>query len=241
MDSLLSRLLEELAALDAEVILVLDDYHVISNAEVKQATAFLLENLPRNVRLVISTRADPQLPVPRLRARGLLTEIRGQDLSFTTAEAEEYLNVLAGLKLEEDEVRRLAARTEGWIAGVRLAALALRGAEESPERRRRVAAEFSGRHHFVLDYLVEEVLGGLEGEERSFLLHTSPLDRFSASLADELSPLGGWGSSEPVVTGLLRRNIFVIPLDVDRTWYRYHHLFADLLRARLRERVPRAG
>ncbi len=240
---LVSQLAEDLADLARDVLLVLDDYHVVSSPEVKKATAHLLECLPGNVRLLITTRANPQLPTARLRAQGLLTEIRENDLRFTLEEAGEYLNTHVGLDLLDDEVRRLAERTEGWVVGVRLAALALKREAEGrqPEAARAAfISRFSGRHHFVLDYLVEEVLGHVTKAERSFLLHTAVLDRFSVALADVLSPLGGWGQSEPLLMGLVRQNMFLVPLDEEWAWYRYHHLFADLLRARLGAERPGA-
>lgn len=240
---LVSQIAEDLADLERNVLLVLDDYHVVSSPEVRKAIALLLERLPGNVRLLIATRADPQLPTARLRAQGLLTEIREDDLRFTVEEAGEYLNTHAGFDLLDDEVLRLAERTEGWVVGVRLAALALKMEVEGrqPEAARAAfISRFSGRHHFILDYLVEEVLAHVTEAERSFLLHTAVLDRFSVALADVLSPLGGWGDSEPLLLGLVRQNMFLVPLDGEWQWYRYHHLFADLLRARLSAERPGA-
>ncbi|MBN1459913.1 MAG: hypothetical protein JXA57_10260 [Armatimonadetes bacterium] len=241
LELLLSRLLEDLTDIGKDVFLVLDDYHVVSSPEVKRAMAFLLERLPENVRLFVTTRADPQLPLARLRAQGLLTEIRERDLRLTFGEAGEYLNTHESLDLPDDEVRQLVERTEGWVVGVRLAALALKGGGE--ERQTKAArsafvSQFSGRHHFILDYLVEEVLSHVTEAERSFFLHTAVLDRFSASLADVLSSLGGWDESESLLMGLVRQNMFLVPLDEERVWYRYHHLFADLLRARLSAERP---
>ena len=216
-------------------VLVLDDYHVISTPQIHQAITFLLEHGPDNLHVVISTRADPPLPIVRLRARGHLSELRSTDLRFTPDEAAAFLNDVMGLGLSTEQIAALDARTEGWIAGLQMAALSMRGREDVTGFIR----AFSGSHRFVLDYLLEEVLDQQPTRIEDFLLKTSLLERISAPLCDAVT---GESGSQTVLTQLDRANLFLIPLDDERRWYRYHHLFADLLRSRLeqtkRDQIP---
>src|SRR5215469_16925749 len=231
--ALVTALINELAAdpgLD-EVLLVLDDYHLIDSVPVHESVAFLLENLPPGLRVVVSGRADPPLPLARLRARGQLAELRGADLRFTPEEAAELLGEAAGRGLPGTAVAALVARTEGWAAGLQLAALSLRGQADAVG----FVAAFSGSHRFVLDYLGQEVLDRQEAELRGFLLETSVLDRLSGVLCDAVT---GRGGSQAMLEEIERAGLFLIPLDEVRGWWRYHHLFADLLRARLQQERP---
>ena len=228
-ESILTALLNEITAIPDNFVLVLDDYHLIDSKPVDEALTFLLEHLPPQMHLVITTREDPHLPLARLRARGQLTELRAADLRFTPSEAAEFLNQMMGLNLSAEDVAALEARTEGWIAGLQLAALSMQGHQDATS----FIQSFTGSHHFVLDYLVEEVLQQQSESIQTFLLRTSILDRLCGPLCDavlgRLLPLPGrkpWKYLE-------RANLFIVPLDNERRWYRYHHLFGDLLRQRL--------
>ncbi len=231
-DAVLVSLINDLDVLAGPTVVALDDYHVIDEAAVHEAVGFLLDNLPPQVTLAMATRADPPLALSRLRARGELVEVRAGDLRFTTAEANLFLNEVMGLQLEPALVAALEARTEGWAAGLQLAALSARahvgGADGSRDVARFVEA-FSGTHRFVLDYLVEEVLGGQPDVVRAFLLDTSVLDQLTGALCDAVT---GRSDGQSMLESLERGNLFVVPLDDERRWYRYHHLFADALRAR---------
>jgi LuxR family maltose regulon positive regulatory protein len=233
-DTLLTTLVNDLDEVDGTTVLALDDYHVINDAQVHDAVAFMVEHLPPQATIAMTTRADPPLPLPRLRARDELVEIRGADLRFTPDEADRFLNQVMGLGLSAEQVASLDARTEGWVAGLQLAGLAMRG-------RGGVGGfvdAFTGSHRFVLDYLVEEVLGRQPEDVRQFLLDTAVLDRMTGPLCDALT---GASDGSTRIEQLDRGNVFVIPLDDHREWYRYHHLFADTLRARLTvERPDRA-
>jgi LuxR family maltose regulon positive regulatory protein len=214
---------------DHRWLVVLDDYHVIESAEVHDAMGFLLEHLPDQVHLVLATRSDPPLPLARLRSRGQLSELRAADLRFTVEEARGFFTGMMGLELTTDDVQALEARTEGWVAGLQLAALSLRGVTERDE----IAAfvnSFAGSNRFVIDYLADEVLARQPAPVREFLLRTAVLDRLTGSLCDAVT--GGTDGAR-VLEDLERSNVFLVPLDAQRSWYRYHHLFADVLRARL--------
>jgi len=222
------------------LFLVLDDYHAISSESVNAAVAFLLRRLPDNLSVIVATREEPKLPVARLRAKGELTELRTGDLRFTASEAEAYLAAATNLRLSPDDVATLEARTEGWIAGLQLAALSLRG-EGDPSSFLR---EFAGGHRHVLDYLLEEVLERQSPELQRFLLRTSILERMCGSLCEAMIDSGeeqetgagngiGIGFGQETLRELERANLFLVPLDNERRWYRYHHLFAELLRKRL--------
>ena len=230
----LASLINDLDALTGRTVIALDDYHVITNTDVHQAVAFLLDNLPPQVSLAMTTRADPPLPVARLRARGELIEIRAADLRFTRLEATAFLNDTMGLQLDPDHVTALGERTEGWAAGLQLAALSARG-RGSAEEVAGFVESFSGSHRFVLDYLLDEVLARHSDDVRTFLLTTSLLTQLTAGLCDAVT---GRDDSQQMLERLEADGLFVIPLDEERTWFRYHHLFADALRARLPADLP---
>ena len=232
-EGLVTALINELAAQPGrdEVLLVLDDYHLVDAGPVHESVAFLLENLPPGLLLVVSGRADPPLPLARLRARGQLAELRAAELRFTTEEAAALLGAAAGPVLPDAAVVALTARTEGWAAGLQLAALSLRGRTDPAG----FVAAFSGSHRFVLDYLADEVLDGQPGPVRAFLLETSVLERLSGELCDSVTDRA---DSQAMLEEVERAGLFLVPLDEVRGWWRYHHLFADLLRSRLRQEQP---
>src|SRR6266567_3072236 len=232
-EGLVTALINELAADPGpdEVLLVLDDYHLVDSGPVHESVAFLLENLPSGLRVVVSGRADPPLPLARLRARGQLAELRAADLRFTPEEAAALLGETAGPDLPGTAVAALVARTEGWAAGLQLAGLSLRGHADPAG----VVAAFSGSHRFVLDYLADEVLDGQPGQVREFLLDTSVLERLTGELCDAVT---GRAGSQVMLADIERAGLFLVPLDEVRGWWRYHHLFADLLRARLAAEQP---
>src|SRR5690242_12080246 len=236
-DAALVSLINDLDVLAGPTVVALDDYHVIDGAAVHEAVTFLVDNLPPQVTLAMTTRADPPLPLSRLRARGELVEVRAADLRFTTGEAEAFLNEVMGLHLDPALVAALEARTEGWAAGLQLAALSARThagpANGSGEDVADFVEAFSGSHRFVLDYLVEEVLDRQPEAVRAFLLDTSVLDQLTGGLCDAVT---GRSDGQALLETLERENLFVVPLDDERRWYRYHHLFADALRARLTAR-----
>jgi len=233
MEAALVSLINDLDVLAGPMVVALDDYHVIDATAVHEAVAFLVDHLPPQVTLAVATRADPPLALSRLRARGELVEVRAADLRFTTDEAERFLDDVMGLQLDPATVAALEARTEGWVAGLQLAALSARphaGAAGGSEDVARFVEAFSGSHRFVLDYLVEEVLDHQPEEVRAFLLDTSILDQLTGGLCDAVT---GRSDGQSMLEALERENLFVVPLDDARRWYRYHHLFADALRARL--------
>ena len=230
--SLLTSLLNDISTIPYPFILALDDYHLVAAQSVDQALTFLLEHLPPQMHLVIATREDPQLPLARLRARDQLTETRATDLRFTPSEAAEFLIQVMGLHLSVEEIAALETRTEGWIAGLQLAAISLQGQHDVSG----FITSFTGGHHFVLDYLVEEVLHQQSANVQMFLMQTSILDRLSSSLCDAVV-LNPSISGQEILEYLEHANLFVIPLDNERRWYRYHHLFADVLRQRLHQGV----
>ncbi|MGZ5403984.1 MAG: LuxR C-terminal-related transcriptional regulator [Nocardioides sp.] len=215
-------------------VLALDDYHVITSSDVHAAATFLLDHTPPQLHLLVATRSDPPLPLPRLRSRGDLTEVRAADLRFTRPEAREFLTAGMGLDLSAADVAALEERTEGWIAGLQLAALSLRGMVEGDEVADFIGA-FTGSNRFVIDYLADEVLARQPVEVRDFLLNTAILERLSASLCDAVT---GCGDARHTLEVLDRDNLFLVPLDDERSWYRYHHLFADALQARLLAEHP---
>ena len=230
-ESILTSLLNDITTIPEDFILVLDDYHVIDAKTVDTALTFLVEHLPPRMQLVIATREDPDLPLSRLRARGQLTELRAADLRFTASEAAEFLNQVMGLDLSTEEVASLETRTEGWIAGLQLAALSMRGREDVHGFIR----AFAGDDRYIVDYLVEEVLGREPERVRSFLLQTSLLDRLSGPLCDAVTEQQ---EGQAMLEAMERSNLFVVPLDDKRHWFRYHHLFADVLHAHLMEEQP---
>ena len=230
-DAVLPMLVNELEVLPAPVTLVFDDYHLISNQDILRSVAFMVEHLPPAVRLALAVRADPELPLARLRARGEMFEIRADDLRFTEAETAALLNGTLGLALGQADIRALQQRTEGWAAGLYLAGLSLRG---RPEPSAFIQA-FAGDDRQIVDYLLAEVLDGLPAEIRSFLLRTSVLDRLSGPLCDAVT--GGSGSQR-ILEEMERANLFLVRLDTRRRWYRYHQLFGELLRHELDRAEP---
>src|SRR5579859_2964012 len=224
-------LLNDLDALADDVVLVLDDYHVIGARDVQDGMAFLLEHLPSQIHLVIASRADPALPLARLRGRGELTEIRAADLRFTPGEAAAYLNEVMGLVLTATDVAALEGRTEGWIAALQLAALSMQGREDTAA----FIAGFAGDDRYIVDFLAEEVLQRQPGNVQQFLLQTSVLDRLCGPLCDAVT---GQDGGKAKLAALERGNLFLVPLDDRRRWYRYHQLFADVLHARLLDEQP---
>jgi LuxR family maltose regulon positive regulatory protein len=232
---LLTRLISEIEGLPAKSIMVLDDYHLIDSKPVHDVINFLIEYLPPTIHMVISGRTDPPLPISRLRVRGEVNEVRTPELRFTQKEVAAFLNDLMGFDLSADGIAALEARTEGWVASLKLAALSMQGRDDWPE----FIAEFSGSHRYVIDYLVDEVMARQPDEVQTFLRRTSILERFCASLCEYV--VGG-SKNMDIIDYLDRSNLFLIPLDDHREWYRYHHLFADFLGQRLREserdRIP---
>jgi LuxR family transcriptional regulator, maltose regulon positive regulatory protein len=230
-DVVLTALLNELSVRSEDITLVLDDYHLAEGPDIGPGMVFLLDHLPPQVHVVISTRADPALPLARLRARGELVEVRAADLRFTGDEATTYLNDSNSLGLSPADVATLERRTEGWAAALQLAALSLRGRDDTSQ----FIAGFAGDDRFVVDYLVDEVLDRQLPDVRQFLLETSTLDRLTAGLCDAVT---GRTDGRAMLESLERQNLFVIPLDDHRRWYRYHHLFADVLHSRLLDERP---
>ena len=249
-DAALTSLINDLDSNNTEIVLVLDDYQYISSQAVHDETAFFIEHCPDTIHIVIATRSDPPLPLARLRARGQMVEIRAADLRFTETEAAQFLNDVMGLHLDAGSVAMLEARTEGWIAGLQMAALSMRDRKDLLG----FIQGFSGTNRYILDYLLEEVLASQPPEIQHFLLYTSILERLTTPLCDsllamdEIPELGDEGvphselfsnhQSTSILEYLERANLFLVPLDDERIWYRYHHLFADLLRARLYEAQP---
>ncbi len=225
-EAALTTLLNEISAIPDHFALVLDDYHTIESPPVDQALAFLIEHLPSQMHLVISTREDPRLPLSRLRARDQLVELRIADLRFTPDEAADFLNEVMRLNLSVEAVTALEMRTEGWIAGLQLAAVSMQGQTDIA----RFVQAFTGSHRFVFDYLTEEVLKNQSEAVRDFLLQTSILSALSSPLCDAVT---GRQDSRQTLAALERGNLFVVPLDDQRQWYRYHHLFRDALRERV--------
>jgi len=232
-EGLVTALVNELAAQpgEDEVLLVVDDYHLIEAQPVHASLEFLVEHLPPGLDLVVASRADPPLPLPRLRAGGRLAELRAADLRFTAEEAAALLREATGGELPGEAVAALAARTEGWAAGLQLAALSLRGQADPAG----FVAAFGGSHRYVLDYLTEEVLERQGEQLRGFLLETSVLDRLSGALCDAVT---GRTDGQAMLEQVERAGLFLVPLDEVRGWWRYHHLFADLLQARLQQERP---
>lgn len=230
-DSVVTAVINQLATTHAEASLVLDDYHVIEAPEVHRSLMVLVEHPPPGLHLVLASRTDPPLPIPGLRGRGRLAELGAADLRFTSGEAAAMLRGAAGPALDDEGVDALVARSEGWVAGLQLAALSLRGQEDVHD----FVSTFSGTHRYVLDYLTEEVLEGQPEAVRTFLLETSVLERLSGPQCDAIT---GRSNSQDLLEAIERANLFLVPLDEIRAWWRYHHLFADLLRARLEQQRP---
>ena len=231
METALSILVNRLSALPGDFVLILDDYHVIETKAICQGLAFLLDHLPPGLHLVLLTRADPILPLARLRAHGQLIEIRTEQLRFSQEETAHFLNQIMGLRLVPDQVAALERRSEGWIAGLQLAALSMQGCEDVDS----FIAAFTGSHHYIGDYLAEEVLNRQPAAVRIFLLETSLLERLNAPLCNAVT---GRKDARSMLEKLEQGNLFLVSLDDQRGWYRYHHLFASLLQARLNYVTP---
>ena len=221
---LLTTLVNEIATCERDAVLILDDYHVIETPAIHTALAFFLDHLPDHMHVIIATRVDPVLPLARLRARGELNELRASDLRFNSDEAWTFLNGTMTLDLADADVAALEKRTEGWVTGLKLAALSM---QSQPDARAFIDS-FSGDNRYIADYLIEEVLQGQPEHMRRFLSATSILDRLSAPLCDAVT---GETGSQVLLEYLEKRNLFVIALDDRREWYRYHHLFAEVLQA----------
>jgi LuxR family transcriptional regulator, maltose regulon positive regulatory protein len=230
-ETVLTVLLNDLGAVAGDIVLVLDDYHVIDASDVQDGMAFLLDHLPPWLHVVIASRADPALPLARWRARGELAEVRAAELRFTPDEAAAYLNEMMGLRLTARDVAALEGRTEGWIAALQLAALSMQGRDDVAG----FIAGFAGDDRYVVDYLAEEVLQRQPEHVQAFLLQTCILGRLSGPLCDAVT---GQGGGKAMLAALERGNLFLVPLDDRRRWYRYHHLFADVLQARLLDEQP---
>jgi LuxR family maltose regulon positive regulatory protein len=223
----------QLSKIPGKLVLVLDDYHLAASTAVNETLTFLIDHMPTQLHLVIASRDEPEISLGRLRVNGQVAEIRQQDLRFGLDEAAEFLNQGGGIILSKSQVHALETRTEGWISGLKLAAISLK-MHQDPEA---FIASFTGSHHFVQDYLIEEVLHQQPAEVQSFLLRTSVLDRLCGSLCDAvLQSQGG----EQILQQLDNANLFIVPLDTERRWYRYHHLFSDLLRQRLGQKESAA-
>ncbi|OGN93763.1 MAG: hypothetical protein A2Y88_11095 [Chloroflexi bacterium RBG_13_48_10] len=247
-EAVLTSLVNDLDTTGREIVLVLDDYQFISSQAVHEEVAFLLEHCPNTFHLVIASRSDPPLPLVRLRARGKTVELRAADLRFTELEAAQFLNDVMGLRLNAGSIAVLEERTEGWITGLQMAALSMRDRKDVSS----FIQGFSGTNRYILDYLLEEVLASQQPEIQRFLLYTSILERLTAPLCEAVlvaGKLDGWiidklsANFQPtnhlncqsILEYLERANLFLVPLDDERIWYRYHHLFADLLKARLQQ------
>lgn len=228
---ILTGLLNEISAINHHFLVVLDDYHVLESAQIDQILTFLIEYMPPQMHLVITTREDPNFPLARLRARNQLVELRGADLRFSDAETAQFLNETMGLMLSPADIAELESRTEGWVAGLQLAALSMQGQRDTASFIR----AFAGDHHYILDYLVDEVLQHQPEAVRTFLLQTAILKRLNGSLCDAVT---GQSDSKTRLESLERGNFFVIPLDDKRHWYRYHHLFVGVLSAQLLAEQP---
>ena len=261
-EAVLISLINEVVALpdtpeakQRNIILVLDDYHLIDAQPIHDALTFLLEHLPPRLHLVIASREDPRLPLARLRARRQLIELRASDLRFSSAEIAEFLNQVMGLDLSAEDISALEGRTEGWITGLHLAAISMQGRHDVSG----FINSFTGSHRYVLDYLLEEVLEGQPESVQTFLLQTAILDRLTGPLCDAVrfgsaeppssstenavrfgfaEPPAGQDNGQATLEMLERANLFIVPLDQERRWYRYHHLFSDLLRRRLDQSLP---
>ena len=228
-EQLITILINEIASLENEICLVLDDYHLITNQTIHQGINFLLEHLPPNAHIVISGRVDPPIAISRMRARDQMIEVRPNDLRFIESEGKTFLNDLSGLELSAEDISALVSRTEGWITGLQLAALSMQGRQDKSE----FVAAFSGSHHYIIDYLVDEVVARQSEQVRTFLYRTSIFHRFCAPLCDAVLEIS---DSRRMIHEVDEANLFLVPLDDERKWYRYHHLFTEFLNQRLKER-----
>ena len=226
-ESILTALINDLTTVSDDFAVVLDDYHLIKNEAIHAGMTFLLEHMPPKMHLIIATRVDPELPLSRFRGRGTMLEIGADDLRFTLDETGALLQGLLGVTLSPEDIRALLERTEGWVVGLKMAALSLRGQQDV----RSFLSTFTGSQRYVMDYLMEEVLKQQSEQVQDFLLKTSVLERLSGSLCDFVVE---GGDSAEMLRELERKHLFIVPLDESRQWYRYHHLFADLLRHQLK-------
>ena len=234
-ETVLTVWINGLAALQNEVVLVFDDYHLITAPPIHRSVTFLLDHLPHQLHLVMATRADPPLPLARLRTRGHLTEIRAADLRFTSEEVMAFLTQALGAHLSAQDLAALEARTEGWIAGLQLAVLSMQGRSDIAD----FLKAFTGSHRYIIDYLVQEVLARQPESVQTFLLQTAILERLQGSLCEAvMGQQGGKASGQAMLEKLEQANLFLTPLDDERLWYRYHQLFAEALRHRLQRRQP---
>ena len=231
LEAILTTFINDIDSCEADIVLVLDDYQAITDPTIHNALSFVLDHCPSKLHLVLLTRVDPTFPLARLRVRKELTEIRAADLRFTIGEIEDFLTNVMHIKLTTADINALEAQTEGWIAGLQLAALSIQGSDDFST----FMENFSGSHHYVVDYMIEEVLNRQPEEIKSFLLHTSILERMNAQLCNSLTHRT---DSQSILEKLEISNLFVIPLDEQRQWYRYHHFFTDLLRNRLQHTHP---
>ena len=241
-ESILTSLINELAGSNDKIIFVLDDYHLIETQPIHDALAFLLEHLPPKMHLIIATREDPHLPLASLRAKDHLTEMRAADLRFTSSETTDFFNQVMGLDLSEEDLAALETRTEGWIAGLQLAGLSMQGFDRGNDLSNFVK-RFTGSDRYIQDYLTDEVLRQRPKGTGDFLLQTSVLNRMNGPLCDTVrfdltEKVTELKDSQAILESLDTANLFIVPLDNERHWYRYHHLFADLLRQRLRQTQP---
>ena len=230
-DAILTILINDVAEQERDLVLILDDYHVIQNQTVHSGVSYLLDHCPDHLHIIFSSRIDPPWPLARYRSRGQLTEIRAADLRFTEEETAGFLNQTMGLNLSSEEIASLETRTEGWIAGLQLAAISMHGRNDIAG----FVKAFTGSHVYVAEYLVEEVLQHQSEEMQAFLLQTSILERLTTGLCDAVT---GRQDGQSALVALQKANLFVLPLDDDGRWFRYHHLFADLLQARLQQTLP---
>jgi LuxR family maltose regulon positive regulatory protein len=230
-ESLITLLINHIVSMEDEICLVLDDYHLITNQTVHQAINIFLEHLPPNAHVVLSGRVDPPIAISRMRARDQMIEVRPNDLRFIESEGETFLNDMSGLELSSGDISSLVSRTEGWITGLQLAALSMQGRQNKSE----FVAAFSGGHHYIIDYLVDEVITRQSQEVRTFLYRTSIFNRFCAPLSDAVLEIS---DSRRIIQDIDEANLFLVHLDDERKWYRYHHLFAEFLNQRLQEREP---
>jgi LuxR family maltose regulon positive regulatory protein len=233
-ESVLTILINKISAISEPFALILDDYHVIETPAIHDALTFLLDHLPPQMHLVISTRIDPPLPIARLRGRGQLTELRQADLCFTTDEAVAFLDKATGLELSAHDVKKLVSRTEGWIAGLQMAAVSMRGRDDTTA----FVQALTGTNRYIMDFMIEEVLDGQPDSIKTFLLQTSILARLTGLLCDAVTNPPAAAEGQATLEKLEQAGLFLVPLDDERCWYRYHRLFADLLRKRLQQRYP---
>ncbi len=225
-ESIINLMINDIINIKKDFLLVLDDFHLINNKDIYNLVSYLIENIPENIHIVLSTRSDPNLPVAKLRSQHQMVELRSSDLSFSTNDISVLFNKKLKFKLSIEDIHSLEAKTEGWIAGLQLAALSIQGYEDTSA----FIEAFAGNNRYIMDYLIEEVLKIQTDDTKEFLLNTSILEQISAPLCNSVL---NRNDSQLILEELEKQNMFVFPLDTERHWYRYHHLFADLLKQRL--------